>query len=137
VHPEGVAKGERRGYPSDVADEEWALVAPYLALCKEDAEQRDYRLRDVSMPCATWCGPAASRVICPTICPRGGGLSAGAAVDSRTLLRDHGGGSAHAAARFRRLARDYERLATTLGAFHFLACACLMLATLFRMLAQS
>ena len=31
------------------------------------------------------------------------------------------------AARFRRLARDYERLAATLGAFHFLACACLML----------
>jgi transposase len=39
------------------------------------------------------------------------------------------------AARFRRLARDYERLATTLGSFHFLAC--LMLATLFKMLAQS
>jgi len=39
------------------------------------------------------------------------------------------------AARFRRLARDYERLAVTLGAFHFLACACLMLATLFKMLA--
>ena len=32
------------------------------------------------------------------------------------------------AARFRRLARDYERLATTLGAFHFLAFACLMIA---------
>jgi len=39
------------------------------------------------------------------------------------------------AARFRRLARDYERLAITLGAFHFLAC--IMLATLFKMLAQS
>jgi transposase len=38
-------------------------------------------------------------------------------------------------ARFRRLARDYERLSATLGAFHFLACACLMLTTLFRMLA--
>jgi hypothetical protein len=38
-------------------------------------------------------------------------------------------------ARFRRLARDYERLATILGAFHFLACVCLMLATLFKMLA--
>ena len=32
------------------------------------------------------------------------------------------------AARLRRLARDYERLAATLDAFHFLACACLMLA---------
>jgi len=41
------------------------------------------------------------------------------------------------AARFRRLARDYERLAVILGAFHFLACACLMLATLFKMLAHT
>jgi transposase len=39
------------------------------------------------------------------------------------------------AARFRRLARNYERLATTLGAFHFLAFACLMIANLFRLLA--
>jgi transposase len=31
------------------------------------------------------------------------------------------------AARFRRLARDDERLATTLAALHYLACACLML----------
>jgi transposase len=38
------------------------------------------------------------------------------------------------AARFRRLARDYERLAATLGAFHFLAFACLMIAQLFRLL---
>lgn len=38
---------ERRIYPSDVCDEEWAFVAPYLALCREDAAQRDYRLREV------------------------------------------------------------------------------------------
>ena len=42
-----MAKRERSGYPSDVTDEEWAFVAPYLALCKEDAEQRDYPLRAV------------------------------------------------------------------------------------------
>ena len=42
-----MAKRERSGYPSDVTDEEWAFVAPYLALCKEDAEQRDYALRAV------------------------------------------------------------------------------------------
>ena len=35
------------------------------------------------------------------------------------------------AARFRRLARDYERLHTTLAAYHWLAFATLMLATLF------
>ena len=34
------------------------------------------------------------------------------------------------AARFRRLARDYERLATTLAAFHWLAFVCLMLRAL-------
>ncbi len=35
------------GYPSDVTDEEWAFVAPYLALCREDSEQREYNLRMV------------------------------------------------------------------------------------------
>jgi transposase len=40
-------KRRRTGYPSDVSDEEWAFVAPYLTLCKEDAAQRDYALRTV------------------------------------------------------------------------------------------
>ncbi len=35
------------GYPSDVTDEEWAFVAPYLVLCREDAAQREYSLRAV------------------------------------------------------------------------------------------
>jgi transposase len=35
------------GYPSDVSDEEWELVAPYLTLCREDAPQREYSLRAV------------------------------------------------------------------------------------------
>jgi transposase len=38
------------------------------------------------------------------------------------------------AASFRRLARDYERLAETLAALHYLACAILMLAKLNRTL---
>lgn len=37
----------RPGYRTDVTDEEWAFVAPYLALCREDAAQRDYPLREV------------------------------------------------------------------------------------------
>jgi transposase len=37
----------RSGYPSDVTDDEWSFVAPYLALCREDAPHRDYLLRDV------------------------------------------------------------------------------------------
>jgi transposase len=43
----GMKKRVRSGYPSDVSDEEWAFVAPYLTLCREDAPQRDYLLRDV------------------------------------------------------------------------------------------
>ena len=34
-----------RSYPSDVKDEEWAFVAPYLALVREDAPQRQHPLR--------------------------------------------------------------------------------------------
>ncbi len=41
------------------------------------------------------------------------------------------------AARFRRLARDYERLAETLAALHYLAFAILMLSNLGRSLSQS
>ena len=41
------------------------------------------------------------------------------------------------AARFRRLARDYERLSRTLAGFHFVAFACLMLARASRIMAQS
>jgi transposase len=38
---------ERKAYPSDVTDEEWALVAPYLTLMTEDAPQRAHALREV------------------------------------------------------------------------------------------
>ena len=37
----------RKSYPSDVSDEEWALVAPYLTLLPEEAGQRDHLLREV------------------------------------------------------------------------------------------
>jgi transposase len=37
----------RKAYPTDVCDEEWALVAPYLTLLSEDAGQRRYPLREV------------------------------------------------------------------------------------------
>jgi transposase len=38
---------ERKVYPSDVSDDEWAFVAPYLTLMSETAPQRDYPLREV------------------------------------------------------------------------------------------
>jgi transposase len=41
------ARLTRKPYPSDVSDDEWALVAPYLTLVREDAPQRKYELREV------------------------------------------------------------------------------------------
>lgn len=38
---------ERQIYPSDVSDEEWSFVAPYLTLMAEDAPQREHSLREV------------------------------------------------------------------------------------------
>ena len=37
----------RKPYPTDVSDEEWAFVAPYLTLMTADAPQRRHDLREV------------------------------------------------------------------------------------------
>jgi transposase len=37
----------RKAYPSDVTDEEWHFVAPYLTLMTEDAPQRQHDMREV------------------------------------------------------------------------------------------
>ncbi len=37
----------RKPYPTDVSDDEWAFVAPYLCLMRLDAPQRRYDLREV------------------------------------------------------------------------------------------
>lgn len=37
----------RKAYPSDVNDDEWAFAASYLTLMREDAPQRGYELREV------------------------------------------------------------------------------------------
>ncbi len=37
----------RKQYPTDVADEEWAFVAPYVTLMTLDAPQRRHDLREV------------------------------------------------------------------------------------------
>ena len=37
----------RKPYPSDVSDDEWAFVAPYLTLMTEQAPQRKHNLRDI------------------------------------------------------------------------------------------
>lgn len=37
----------RKPYPSDLSEEEWAFVAPYLTLMTEEAPQREHSLREV------------------------------------------------------------------------------------------
>src|SRR5215471_11230864 len=37
----------RKPYPSDVSDDEWSLVVPYLTLMREDALQREHSLREL------------------------------------------------------------------------------------------
>jgi transposase len=49
LHP-GIKLGmneKRRGYPSDVSDEEWSFCVNYLTLMKETAPQREYSPRAV------------------------------------------------------------------------------------------
>jgi transposase len=50
----------RKPYLSDVSDEEWAFVVPYLTLLPLDAEQRTHDLREV---------PGALRCIVKTAMP--------------------------------------------------------------------
>jgi len=40
-------ESSRRAYPSDVTDEEWMFVLPYLLLLREDAGQRQHALREL------------------------------------------------------------------------------------------
>ena len=47
TEPATPARPARRPYDSDVRDEGWAFVAPYLPSMTEDAPQRAYPLRDV------------------------------------------------------------------------------------------
>ena len=37
----------RKPYPSDVSDDEWTFVVPYLTLMKADALQRQHDLREL------------------------------------------------------------------------------------------
>jgi hypothetical protein len=48
----------RKPYPSDVTDEEWAFVAPYLILMKEDAHSVSMICEKYSMACAGLCEQA-------------------------------------------------------------------------------
>jgi hypothetical protein len=53
----------RKPYPSDVSDDEWAFVAPYLTLMTEDAPQREHSLHEVFNPINS--SPLFAKVIDP------------------------------------------------------------------------
>lgn len=40
-------KPSRKAYPTDVTDEEWGFIAPFLTLMREDALQRTHDLREI------------------------------------------------------------------------------------------
>jgi transposase len=52
----------RKPYPSDGSDEEWAFVTPYLTLMDEDAPQRTYPLREV-FTALRWLVKSGSREV--------------------------------------------------------------------------
>ena len=47
-------------YPSDLSQQEWNFVAPYLTLMKEDAPQREHSLREV-FNALRWLARAGAR----------------------------------------------------------------------------
>lgn len=61
----------RTPYPSDVRDEEWALVAPYHTLLAETASQRRHDLREVFNGVRYMVKTGRSGGCCRMICRRG------------------------------------------------------------------
>ena len=76
----------RKPYPSDVSDDEWALVAPYLACCPKTPASASIRCVKSSTACATSSRPVRNGARCRTICRLGRGLSASAALAGVGLL---------------------------------------------------
>lgn len=78
----------RKAYPTDVSDEEWVFVAPYLCLMREDAPQREHSsargLQRLVLSGAGWLPLAASAQRLAAL--RGRFSAAGAALDQGGLL---------------------------------------------------
>src|SRR5437867_3508964 len=155
----------RTPYPSDVSDEEWAFVAPYLTLMTEDAPQRAHALREVFNGLRWLVRTPANEPERAQVSKLAAAVQevTGDTVELAYVDQGYTGdqpaqdAAAHGirlevvklpqakrgfvllprrwvversnawAARFRRLARDYERLSETLAGLHFLVFACLML----------
>ena len=95
-----------------MSEDEWAFVAPYLTLLPEDAGQRTYSLCEVFNGLRWVVRTGASWRMMPHDLPPWW------VVYQRSFAW---------MARFRRLARDYERLPETLAGLHLVVFAWLML----------
>lgn len=84
-------------------------MAPYLAMCREDTQQRKYRRREVSKGLRYVVRTGVQRRMVPMICPVDGHLSARAAVDSSPVFPGHDRGFAHVAAGVRRAQSASDR----------------------------
>src|SRR5690348_11021260 len=115
-------------YPSDVSDEEWEFCAPYLTLLKEEAPQRTHSLRQVYNALRWLVQDAAQHGMHLEVVKHHEAKRGFVLLPRRWVVERSFGW----AARFRRLARDYERLATTMAGYHWIAFAILMLQSLFR-----
>lgn len=100
----------RNPYPSDVSDDEWAFVAPYLTLLPTDAGQRYYDLREVynglrwMVRTGASLSHDAARPAALVHC-----LSTDPALAGGGLFRGDGGGPAPVVARRQRPQRTAQR----------------------------
>jgi transposase len=134
----GMNTTPRPRYPSDVSDDEWAFLAPDLTLMREDAPQRTRPLRELFNGLRYIARPGLQWRFMPTDLPpwqaaaeQGIALEVVKLPDVKrgfvllprrwVVERDVGWMS-----RFRRLARDQERLAEVLKGVHLIALTMLM-----------
>jgi hypothetical protein len=89
-------------YPSDVSDEEWSFVAPYLTLNRLDGENRKHDLRGVQRTALAGAQRRPLAHDAARIPAMAGGISADAALAGGGLFRGDGARSAGAAAGIRR-----------------------------------
>jgi transposase len=188
-----VKEVDRKSYPQDVSDEEWAFVLPYLLLSREDSHSRKYSLRElfngvryivrtgnqwrympndlppwpaVYQQMRRWMEAGVFEILVADVQQVTGNSVELAYVDqgytgenAAQAAAEHGirlsvikhpmakrgfvllpkrwvvERSFAWAARFRRLARDYERLDSSLKGFHYIAFACIMIARICKALA--
>lgn len=101
-------------YLSDVSDDEWEFVAPYLTLLSEDAGQRKYTLREVFNILRYLARTGAHWRMLPHDFPRWEAVA-------RQTYRWFRAGC------FEAIVHDLRLLLRTLAGLHFVAFACLML----------